>query len=83
MTWNEMTTIEPRLKELLKQASTHKGKPGFCANEAWINGGLKDQLCKLVGWDAMNYLLRTENAYNTAYDKVYGALPGCEHEGLC
>ena len=53
-TWDELAKLEPLLIDLLKLAESYpKRSPGFCANAAWYGygaHGLKDALCKLVGW---------------------------------
>jgi hypothetical protein len=37
----------------------------------------------LVGWSAANPKLRSEEAYDVAYDTLYELLPDCNHEGWC
>jgi hypothetical protein len=36
-------------------------------------------MCRLVGFEADNPVLRTMGAYDAAYDKLYGALPDCRN----
>jgi len=81
-TWKALVKTEPRLAVLLKEAQGVDGSGHhFCANRVWYQRqGLKDRLCRLVGWDVKGRgipLLATEGAYDVAYDKIYAALPDC------
>jgi hypothetical protein len=87
-TWDELAKLEPLLIDLLKLAESYpKRSPGFCANAAWYGygaHGLKDALCKLVGWIRKpkpnpGDLLGGKEAYEVAYDTLYAALPDCQH----
>jgi hypothetical protein len=80
ITWQQIVRAEPRLIVLLQEAkSVDDTDPHFCANEVWYaQGGLRDRLTELVGWGAQNPVLRTSEAYDVAYNKVYGALPDCK-----
>ncbi len=52
----------------------------FCANEVWYAwGGLKDRLCRLVGWDASRPELQNSEAYDVAYEHLYDLLPNCRN----
>jgi hypothetical protein len=87
LTWQEMIAIEPRLADLFRDAKAVRdpgGKP-FCANHFWYRqGGLKDRLCLLVGWEAEKPELQTSQPYDIAYRKCYDVLPDCRHErGAC
>lgn len=85
----ELVEIEPRLKSLLADARAYKraskGQHRVCVNERWYGyfqwrgRSLKDRLEKLVGWFADKPLLRTEDAYDVAYDYIYRALPHCRN----
>jgi len=82
LTWKELTAAEPRLVALLKEARAVKdnGGPSFCANKVWYRpGGLKSRLVELVGWGARDPKLRSVEAYDLAYTKVYGVLPDCRN----
>ena len=84
-TWEQLVKIEPRLKAILgeAQAVSSDDDPHFCANAVWYAGGLKERLCKLVGWDRKPHpVLGTEEAYDVAYDTCYNALPDCR-DCLC
>lgn len=75
--------LEPRLLELYNEAKSYKPVPGFCANHIWYRyGGLKSQLCHIVGWDAIDPRLQTSEAYDVAYETIYGALPDCQHDEI-
>lgn len=81
ITWDQLIELEPRLLDLYNKAKACKQTEGFCANRVWY-GGLKKDLCGLVGWNCKSpSILNTEAAYEIAYDKVYSALPDCIHEG--
>jgi len=83
MTWEQMVTIEPRLLTLYKKAKSYKPTEGFCAHQVWYGHyGLKSQMFKLVGFCATG-ILGTPEAYDIAYDKIYNALPDCQHDGWC
>lgn len=80
--FSELATIEPRLAELLKEARAVKDPGGrsFCANHVWYKrGGFKDRLIKLVGWYANDPRLKTSEAYDVAYRKIYDVLPACRN----
>jgi hypothetical protein len=87
MTWAQMVRIEPKLKTLLMKARSCKSTKNFCANRIWYGNtttcGLKGELVHLVGWSARDARLRTSEAYDLAYSKIYNALPDCRHDGLC
>jgi hypothetical protein len=84
-TWHNISRLEPKLAELLKEAQAVTdpgGDPGFCANAVWYDR-FKPQLTCLVGWFARckHFLLTSPEAYDIAYDKIYEALPDCR--GCC
>jgi len=76
-TFDELCEIEPALRDLEYQIREVDGSgPHFSANAVW------SQLCKpvlvgLVGWDARRPELRTQAAYDTAYDHLNDLLPPC------
>ena len=83
--FTDLCILEPQLLDLAQEAAnvSSRGKPQFCANAVWYAGGLKERLCKLVGWDRKPHpVLGTEEAYDVAYDTCYNALPDCR-DCLC
>lgn len=95
--WKRFVTLmrlEPGLEKLHSLATRVRddGGAAFCANHRWYgcakrgacekcHGGIKTTLCNLVGWDAQNPELQTEEAYEDAYEIIYGALPDCRNCG--
>jgi hypothetical protein len=83
LTWRTLIELEPRLTALYRRAKAVRDQhgPSFCANAVWYGHlGLKNQLVMLVGWEGPtdgNKQLRTEEAYNLAYQKIYDPLPSC------
>ncbi len=81
-TWDGLVMIEPRLGQLLDDAS-HAGSsdPRFCAVAAWYGYddgvGFKGRMYRLVGFRAHDPRLQTMQAYEIATEKIYGALPPC------
>lgn len=77
--------IEPRLKELYERAKAVKDDPAsswFCPQSVWGGyTGLRAEMTALVGWHAktQNPMLRTCEAYMSAYRVIYGALPRCRN----
>jgi hypothetical protein len=82
LTWRELVKIEPELGVLLKEIRQVKdlGGPSFCANQIWYSQ-YKERLCRLAGWEAQkdDPRLRSEAAYDLAYDKLYYTLPDCRN----
>lgn len=88
MTWDQICKIEPKVKDLYLKAKSYKPKSGFCANKIWYgncgNNGLRDEVISLVGFESKNEILRTSEVYDLVYEKIYKALPDCDHDGgLC
>jgi T5orf172 domain len=89
--FHALTLSEPALCSLWADAlACHQGLAGaksFCANVRWYGygdyggRGLKDRLCRLVGWEARRQSLRTEFAYDVAYDAISEVLPDCRNCG--
>jgi hypothetical protein len=87
LTWAQMVAIEPRLAALLaeiRKIKDDKRKPAFCANMRWYDGtydrsSLKGRLLYLAGFHAAKEELRTMEAYDLAYDKLYSVLPDCRN----
>lgn len=85
VTWDALVAAEPRLEQLLARARATRddgSAPSFCANDVWYghagHPGLKPVLARLVGWNAVGGdLIRSEKAYDVAYETVYDALPDC------
>ena len=93
MTFSELCELEPKLKGLADEAKNTRD-PGtgdaFCANAIWYGyfgrQGIKPRLLKLVGWErriAGPAELRTEQAYDIAYDTIYNLLPSCRGQCGC
>lgn len=90
-TWAQLVELEPQLQALLDEATTTDGSgEHFCANRVWYGSarnrnGLKERLCRLVGWDIRRrggpVLLSSEAAYDVAYETIYDALPDCRECG--
>jgi hypothetical protein len=86
-----LADIDPALWFLYrKAASYHKDTPPrFCANAVWYGYssggrlGMKEHVCKLVGWEAGREKLRNSKAYDIAYDTIYEALPDCRPGCAC
>ncbi len=80
-TWGELVRLEPRLRVLQRDVKAVDGSdPHFCANRVWYaRGGFKERLCCLVGWEAErdDPVLRSSEAYDVAYDRLYNLLPPC------
>lgn len=82
--WPLIAKLEPRLNTVLAAARDVRDTGGgtFCANTAWgQDGGLKDQMEPLVGWDRKNKggFIATSDAYDIAYETIYNALPDCRN----
>lgn len=83
----DLATWQPELLTLYTQAAaiTDDGtEPWFCANTEFYGHhgrrGFKRPLSALVGWfaqDTPHICLTTEEAYDTAYQTIYEALPDC------
>lgn len=82
--------LEPALIALyIRAAATVDDDPDyFCANDVFfghhrpIDASLKRQVSKLVGWYADPFRhsdLRTQEAYDVVYDRIYNALPDCRN----
>lgn len=86
ITWDELTAIEPRLVDLLKQAQAVDGSPKhFCANNVWYGmttkyPNFREEIYRLVGWESKHGdpRIRTSEAFDEAYRTVYEALPPCK-----
>lgn len=87
-TWEQLAALDPRLATLAAEAAAvhDDGRPeGFCAHAYWY-GRFKPRLLALVGWEASSRAqpaLRAMDAYDVAYEHVYGLLPDCRHDSMC
>jgi hypothetical protein len=86
LTWGELVKREPRLRSLCcfaRDLVKPEGKP-FCANAVW-DAVFEPQFEQLVGWFAQvqDGVVNTQEAYDLAFERIYEALPDCDHEGLC
>lgn len=83
ITWETMVQLEPRLGTLLeeiKNCQDLKLTKSFCANSVWAKK-FKQKMIQLVGWEAKITDLSTDQAYDIAYNVLYGALPPCRSCG--
>ena len=82
-TWTTLIEHEPRLRLMLAVARAIKAPPHFCANACWMDH-FEPWQYNLVGWEReSDPILGTSAAYELAFATVFGALPDCQHEGLC
>ncbi len=83
MTFTQLTKLEPRLANLLRdvrKVRDDRRRISFCANHVWYgSGGFKSRLIHLVGWSAVDEQLRSPEAYDLAYKHLYNALPDCRN----
>lgn len=78
--WNMISEVEPRLWQMYIRAVQVNDNP-VCANKIWFDE-FKPELLGLVGWEATHPSLKSEWAYDVAYQTIYAALPDCgEHCG--
>lgn len=89
-TWKRLIEIEPMLELLRLAVAAVKDdgtSPYFCANEWWYgrgDHGFKGRMSRLVGWTSdkgYDPFLRTQEAYDVAYDVLYNELPNCRNCG--
>lgn len=84
--WRYIVAIEPRLLHVerrIRAVRKVRGRP-FCANRHWYGTGARDgfkqEMEPLVGWQAKDPRIRTEWAYDDAYEHLYHLLPDCSRE---
>jgi hypothetical protein len=69
MTWEEICIAEPlllQLESIITRADVPQEMPDY-----WRRWTIyKQQMEHLVGWDAINPELRTEEAYNLVHDRL-------------
>lgn len=76
--FKEQCAIEPRLEQLAKDIrSVDDSDPHFCANMVWYKR-FKPVVCSLVGYEAENSKLMSEEDYDVAYGMLYDMLPDCK-----
>lgn len=85
-TFGDLCQIQPKLRDLLRQAQQAPAGDDFCANEFYYGyghfkrqGGLKKRIIELVGWEACtnHNLLLSSEAYDIVVDTIWNALPAC------
>ena len=79
----ELLSLEANIK---KHATDNANNADYCANAEWYGyrgPGFKRRMCELVGWDARNSLLCSDEAYDVVYQYLYDLLPNCKHDGIC
>ena len=82
LTWKRLIKIEPHLLTLYDEAKAVDGSAEhFCANAVWYER-FKPRLFSLVGWECSNPEIRTQEAWDLAYETIYEALPPCR-DCLC
>jgi hypothetical protein len=84
LSWEALIEAEPRLQALERDvmAVADKGGELFCANAIWygymdVEHGFKERVCQLAGWTADSPQLRTQEAYDLVYERLYDQLPNC------
>lgn len=95
ISWQKLCRFEPGLRNLEKRCYRIKdnahGLENFCANALWYgyseDSSIRSQLSEMVGWSARRGrrypLLKTSEAYDYVYEKLYNILPDCNHRGGC
>lgn len=86
LSFQQICDLEPRLQELFNEAKAVQDDPSkesFCANTVWYGysgqKGFRPRVVELVGYNATNPQLATNEAYDTAYQVIYEALPPCRN----
>lgn len=82
--WETFAEREPKLEEL-RQELVNAAVPGetpFCKEAFWY-GKVKPRLVRLIGRQAEDERMRSENGYALAYHTLYGLVRNCDHEGDC
>jgi hypothetical protein len=78
--WEELILAEPRLDDLFRAAKHYRVPTAgvFCAEILW-HARFKPQLTFLVGFRCRSEdpVMRTMQAYDVAFAKIYEALPAC------
>jgi hypothetical protein len=86
LTWRRMASLEPRLAEAeyLLKLIRDPGGDYFCANDIWygyrdIRFSFKERVNAYTGWFAQRPELRSDAAYDIAYQHLYDLLPDCRN----
>lgn len=75
-TFEELCRVEPALRDISERCAALPD--GVCPVTAWSEeGGIKDEVRKLVGYDAANTELRNSEDYDVAVAGTNGRLPYC------
>jgi hypothetical protein len=86
LTWERLVELEPELDDLRAEIeeTSDNGVDPFCANAHWYSR-FKPRLVSLVGNHASGKdpQLRSHEAYDLAYHKLYDLLPNCSHDEAC
>lgn len=90
LSWSRIKRIEPRLagvESIIECIHDPGWEEGFCANDIWYGYtdarfSFKEQVNTYTGWFAEHPLLRSETAYDIAYEHLYDLLPDCR-DCLC
>jgi hypothetical protein len=84
MAWPLLVKAEPRLAEVERALAgivDTGDTPSFCANAHWYGysegPSYRDRVKELAGWLGEMLVLRSEAAYDLAYEYLYELLPGC------
>ena len=82
--WLTLAAASPGLRELYRDIKAVKDDgPSFCANQVWYLR-FKPRLIELVGyWANGPDILRTDEAYDVAYQTLYELLPDCRDCTWC
>lgn len=76
-TFDELCQIEPRLKQLALDAEARRRKNKYSVSVTLWFQLFRPRLGALAGFGARNPALRTQKAYDAAYDAIYQMLlPG-------
>ncbi|RZU29054.1 hypothetical protein [Edaphobacter modestus] len=84
LSFQQICDLEPRVQALFDEAKAVHDDPAaesFCANTVWHRSGFKKRVSALAGFDATHPQLQTNEAYDTAYQTIYLALPNCRNCG--
>ena len=86
-TFQKLLSLEPRLEVIYEEALSCDSRLSFCANRVWYGRdediGLRGRIIELVGYSAINPLLRSSANYDIVYQTCWNVLPVCSHLGDC
>jgi hypothetical protein len=94
LTWEKLKQMNPALgvieDDIKALAPAQDEDWAFCAIEQWYKpGGFRARLQRQVGHGlsesflVSRAVLESSEAYDLAYDYLYGLLPDCGHAGRC